>query len=131
MYCISWPFRKMMYQQRKNGCLSVYRCGWRSYSSLVQWSNRWSRNIRRKYKNNDFIAKLAYVYEGIEKKTPQSKRYRIVNPHYFCGTSACETNEAFWDDVYEYIENHYDVSRIKKIFLMKMVEYWLRAASRE
>lgn len=79
-----------------------------------------------RYKNNGFIAKLAYVYEGIEKEAPQSKRHRLVNPHYFCGTSAYETNEEFWDDVYGYIESYYDVSKIKKIFLNADGGTWIK-----
>ncbi len=32
------------------------------------------------------MTKLVYIYEGVEKDAPQSKRYHLVNPYYFCGT---------------------------------------------
>lgn len=37
------------------------------------------------WKNNCVLAKLVYVYEGIGKEAPKSKRNRLVNPHYFSG----------------------------------------------
>ena len=78
------------------------------------------------YKNNTFLTKLAYVYEGVEKEAPQSKRHRLVNPYYFSGSGAYETNEEFWNEVYEYIESHYDTSKIKKIFLNADGGPWIK-----
>lgn len=37
----------------------------------------------RGYKKNCAVAKLIYVYEGIEKDAPESKRHHLVNPYYF------------------------------------------------
>lgn len=34
------------------------------------------------HKNNCLITKLIYVHEGIEKEAPESKRHKLVNPHY-------------------------------------------------
>lgn len=68
-------------------------------------------------KNNCLITKLVYVHEGIEKEAPKSKRYKLVNPYYFCSVSQGEDNNAFWDEVYEYINNHYDLKKVKKIYL--------------
>ncbi len=39
-------------------------------------------------KNNNRQVKLIYVYEGIEKENFESKRKRLINPHYFC--RACD-----------------------------------------
>ena len=78
------------------------------------------------YKNNTFLTKLAYVYEGVEKEAPQSKRHRLINPYYFSGSGAYETNEEFWNEVYEYIESHYDTSKIKKIFLNADGGPWIK-----
>ena len=33
------------------------------------------------WKNNCVLAKLVYVYEGIEPESPKSKRHKLVNPH--------------------------------------------------
>lgn len=68
-------------------------------------------------KNNCLMTKLVYVHEGIEKEAPKGKRHRLINPYYFCGTSYGEENGAFWDEVYEYINSHYDLDKVKKIYL--------------
>ena len=46
-------------------------------------------------KNNCLITKLVYVHEGIENRAPQSKRHKLVNPYYFCGTSYGEENAEY------------------------------------
>ena len=81
------------------------------------------------YKNNGFITKLVYVYEGIEKEAPESTRHRLVNPYYFSGSSYDESNEGLWDRVFEYIENTYDISKIKKIFLNADGGSWIKAGN--
>ena len=58
-------------------------------------------------KNNCLITKLVYVHEGVEPEAPQSKRYRLINPRYFCRVCDGKDNEAFWDEIYEYIASHY------------------------
>lgn len=81
-------------------------------------------------KNNGFITKLIYVHEGIEKEGPKSKRHRLVNPYYFCGTSYGEENTAFWDEVYEYINNHYNLDKVKKIYLNADGGSWIKSGMR-
>ena len=81
------------------------------------------------YKNNGFITKLVYVYEGIEKEAPESTRHRLVNPYYFSGSSYDESNDSLWDRVFEYIENTYDISKIKKIFLNADGGSWIKAGN--
>lgn len=78
-------------------------------------------------KNNCLITKLIYVYEGTEKEAPQSRRHRLVNPYYFCGVSTGEGNQKFWDEVYEYIDSHYDLGRIKKIYVNSDGGGWIKA----
>lgn len=52
-------------------------------------------------KSNCAIAKLVYVYEGIEKEHPKRRRHHLVNAHYFSGVYAGESgNAALWDEVY-------------------------------
>ena len=80
-----------------------------------------------KQKNNCLITKLIYVYEGTEKEAPQSRRHRLVNPYYFCGVSSGDGNEKFWDEVYEYIDSHYDLSRVKKIYVNSDGGGWIKA----
>ncbi|MBR1622423.1 MAG: ISLre2 family transposase, partial [Pseudobutyrivibrio sp.] len=73
--------------------------------------NEWGR------KNNCMIEKLVYVHEGVEPVAPKSKRHRLINPHYFCGSSYGCTNKDFWDKVYQYIEDTYDIENIETIYL--------------
>ena len=78
-------------------------------------------------KNNCLITKLVYVHEGIEKEAPKSKRHKLINPHYFCGTSYGEENTEFWDEIYEYISNHYDLDKVKKVYLSSDGGTWIRS----
>ena len=81
----------------------------------------------RGYKRNCIITKLVYIYEGIEKDAPHSKRYHLVNPYYFCGTYEGKDNETLWDQVYQYIEDNYEIDKIKKIFLNADGGSWIKA----
>lgn len=78
-------------------------------------------------KNNCLLTKLVYVHEGIEKEAPRSKRHKLINPYYFCGVNHGEGNDAFWNKVYEYIENHYDLEKVKKIYLNADGGGWIKS----
>lgn len=78
----------------------------------------------RGYKKNGAMTKLIYVYEGIEPEAPKSKRNRLINTHYFCRGEG--DNKALWDEVYAYIEAHYDMKKIKKIYLNSDGGTWIR-----
>ena len=76
-------------------------------------------------KKNGAITKLIYVYEGIEPEAPKSKRNRLINTHYFCWGDG--DNKALWDEVYAYIEAHYDIKKIKQIYLNSDGGAWIKA----
>lgn len=78
-------------------------------------------------KNNCLITKLVYVHEGIEPEAPRSKRHKLVNPYYFCRVCDGKDNEQFWDEIYEYIDNHYDLAKVKKIYLNADGGRWIEA----
>ena len=82
-------------------------------------------------KNNGIMAKIVYVYEGIEKEGPISKRNKLINPHYFCGTYTGEENEKLWDEVYEYIRCNYDLDSIEKIYLNGDGGSWIKTGKRK
>lgn len=69
------------------------------------------------HKNNNVIEKLVYCYEGIEEEAPGSKRHKLINPHYFCSDSASEDNKDFWKRIYAYIDSHYDMGQIERIYI--------------
>ncbi len=83
--------------------------------------------LKNNRKNNCLITKLVYVYDGVEKESPQSNRYCLTNRHYFCGVSQGKGNEEFWDEVYDYIDNHYDLSKVKKIYVNSDGGAWIKA----
>lgn len=82
-------------------------------------------------KSNCAIAKLVYVYEGVEKEHPKSKRHRLVNTYYFSGIYAGEKgNAALWDEVYHYLEETYDLDYVEKIFLNGDGGQWIKAGKK-
>ena len=89
--------------------LSFLQQFWEKKGDLTQNENH--------QKNNGLITKLVYIHEGIEKDSPESKRHCLKNPYYFCGVSTGEENLRFWDEVYEYMENNYDLDKVKKIYV--------------
>ena len=78
-------------------------------------------------KNNCLITKLVYIHEGIKRESPKGKRHKLVNPYYFCGVSHGEGNQIFWDEIYEYIDSHYDLSKVKKIYLNSDGGSWIKS----
>ena len=78
-------------------------------------------------KTNTLISKLVYVYEGVEPEAPKSRRWRLVNPHYFSGVYAGDDNKALWKEVASYIESHYDMESIEKIYLNSDGAGWIRS----
>lgn len=76
-------------------------------------------------KNNGMITKLVYVYEGVEPVAPKSKRHRLINPYYF--SENYKSNEELWKTVWSYIQAHYEVDKIKKIYINGDGASWIRA----
>ena len=56
-----------------------------------------------KYKNNGMLNKIVYVYEGIEREGPKSKRRKLIRPYYICGSYSGEENRKLWvwDEIYQ------------------------------
>jgi hypothetical protein len=81
-------------------------------------------------KCNGAISKLVYVYEGIESEAPRSKRHRLINPHYFSGTYEGGKNKNLWDEVYTYMENTYDLSKVKKVYINGDGGEWIKSGGR-
>lgn len=77
-------------------------------------------------KDNCVLAKLVYVYEGVEPESPRSKRNRLINPYYFCRVCDGRENEAFWDEIYEYLSAVYDLDKVKKIYLNADGGGWIK-----
>ena len=82
-------------------------------------------------KNNGAIAKLVYVHEGIRQENEKSRRHILEHPHYFGRVCNGEENKAFWDEVYEYIEKTYDLSKVKKLYLSADGGSWIMSGKRQ
>ena len=67
-----------------------------------------------------------YVYEGIEKEAPKSKRHRLVGRHYFSGVYEGKMNAALWAEIEQYLETHYDLEKVKKIYLNADGGGWIK-----
>ena len=80
--------------------------------------------------NNTVLSKLIYVYEGIEADAPKSKRYHLINPHYFGGVYKGKENAVLWEEVYDYIESKYDLERVERIYLNADGGKWITAGKR-
>lgn len=81
-------------------------------------------------KSNTLIVKLVYVYEGIEPEAPKSKRHKLVNPYYFCRVCSGEDNLKFWDEVYDYVDRHYDLEKVKKVYVNGDGGSWILSGMR-
>ena len=81
-------------------------------------------------KNNGAITKLIYVHEGIEPEAPKSKRHRLIKPHFFSRTAEGCLNSELWDEVFCYVDENYDLQKIKKIYLNSDGGGWIMAGMR-
>lgn len=91
-------------------------------------------DIRRKgrYKNNTIEPKLIYVHEGIGKSAPGGKRNCLMNTHYFSRTTTgSDDTRKFWNEVYRYITDTYDMDYVRKIYLNSDGGGWIMMARRE
>lgn len=68
------------------------------------------------------MPRLAYVHEGIK---CQGKRNELINPYYVGGLRG--KPEGFWEEVYEYIKNNYDLNSIKRIYLSGDGAAWIKS----
>lgn len=84
------------------------------------------RKNARGRKNNCLFTKLVYVYEGIEPEGPKSKRNKLINKRYFCSVSQTQSNSDFWDEIYKYMDDHYDLSQVKQIYLNSDGGGWIK-----
>jgi hypothetical protein len=78
-------------------------------------------------KNNSLVSKLVYVHEGIEPDAPKSRRHHLVHPRYFADVCGESENNTFWDRIYQYICDTYDVDWIKRIYLSADGGGWIKS----
>lgn len=82
-------------------------------------------------KNNGLIAKIVYVYEGKTQVAPHGKRKELIHAHYFCGVNNGNENLKFWDEIYQYLDQNYDLDAVKKIYLNADGGNWIQSGMRQ
>lgn len=82
-------------------------------------------------KNNCLQTKLVYIYEGVKNESPKSRRHCLINPHYFCDVNSGEENLKFWDEIYRYLDSHYELDKVKKIYLNSDGGGWIKAGMKQ
>lgn len=88
------------------------------------------RKVENGYKENTEIGKLIYVYEGIEPEAPKSARHRLINAHYFSGVYHGEKNRELWEEVYRYIDSHYEMEQIRRLYVNGDGAAWIKASKK-
>ena len=48
-------------------------------------------------------------------------------PYYFCRVCNGKDNESFWDEIYKYLNDKYDLSKVKKIYLNSDGGSWIKS----
>ena len=79
------------------------------------------------FKVNTMEGRLVYVYEGIN---TENQRHELINAHYFAGSYLGKDLENLWNEVYAYIENHYDTDYLEAIYLHSDGGSWIQSAEK-
>ena len=76
--------------------------------------------------NGSFISRLAYVYEG--KKTVCEGRKELIGVRHFGGLyEGREGVSRFWEEIYGYIDSHYDYEGIERIYISGDGASWIKS----
>lgn len=80
--------------------------------------------------NEGFISRLAYVYE-YKREVPKVKgRKELVNTFYFGGLyEGSKGVKRFWESVDEYIRAHYDIYKLKRVFISGDGAGWIKSGT--
>ena len=85
-------------------------------------------DIPKRKRINTIMPKIVYVYEGIEYKNGKNV---LINPKYFGGVyEGGKANKELWNEVWEYIDQSYDVDAIKKIYINGDGASWIKQGAK-
>ena len=68
------------------------------------------------------LPRLVYVHEG--KEQVGKGRYRLKQPHYLAGI--WQDSEELWLEVLDYIDGHYDLEHLERIFICGDGDGWIK-----
>lgn len=72
-----------------------------------------------------FISRLAYVYEG-KRLVCEGKKELIGSRHFGGLYEGSEGISRFWDEIYRYIDSHYDYESIERIYISGDGASWIK-----
>lgn len=79
-------------------------------------------------RSNTFMAKLVYVYEGVE---AEYDRHELINAKYFGGGyQGTEGTMRLWEEVYNYIAAAYDEEKLERIYINGDGAEWIRTGGK-
>ena len=83
---------------------------------------RWEKD------NQNFLSKLIYLYEKKEDDPKCKNRKHLVETVYFSGVyEGSSNNNNLWNEVYEYIDEHYDYEYIETIYITGDGARWIKS----
>ena len=83
----------------------------------------------KKPRSNTAMPYIVYVYEGIDVES--DGRPKLINPTYFGGMyEGSKGVKRLWDEVYEYIENAYDIKALKQIYITGDGAGWIKSGAK-
>lgn len=107
-------------QEEKKKCKYLYIDADEDHVS--EQHGRWNKD------NNSFLSKLIYLYESKQDDKTSKNRKKLVDTVYFSGVyEGSKNNEQLWNEVYEYIENHYDYEYIETIYITGDGAKWIKS----
>ena len=91
----------------------------------VETPEKLRRNTQRAFERAKREGKnqITFYSQEIREQYIKKLRFTEVLKH------SVKENEAFWDEIYGYLNNHYDLSRIKKIYLNADGGSWITAGA--
>ena len=80
--------------------------------------------------NHTIMPKMIYVYEGVQ--CVSKGRNELIGKRTFGGVyEGSKGVEQLWSEVYEYIEEHYKVDKIKKIYINGDGANWIKSGRKQ
>ena len=78
--------------------------------------------------NSKFLSKLIYLYETKEKDKTCKNRRKLVETVYFSGVyEGTKNNSKLWNNVFEYINKHYDYNYIDTVYIIGDGAGWIKS----
>lgn len=82
--------------------------------------------------NGSFISKLVYVYDNKQDAKGFADRKELKDVYYFSGLYPGSLgNEKLWNKVQAYIDSHYDLDKVKRIYVSGDAASWIKGGAKQ